>query len=200
MSLVLTATRQHLCKRKKANLELSKHFSNKYCLPSWTFNQHILLGLPSSCREQECPGGVGAHSSAAPGGLVAQVPCAQHPNSLHPPQLCKTQAPLPWSSSLAKEIPFLSPAPSVLGDYSWPQTLFGLLLVFCYLLSLFWTRQTAFNWRVKEGSLTASWARLSYSYLEVIKKKKLLFSTKQLLSAKPIIQAGSKHKGMTAQC
>lgn len=134
MFLVLTAKRQHLCKRKKVNSHLSKHFPTSITHLADPLNQHILLCWPSNCRERESPGGVGVHSGAASGGTD---PCTQHPTSLHSLQLCKTQAPLPWSSTLTKELSFqLSPAQSVLGDYSWPQILFGLLFVL-FPLSLF---------------------------------------------------------------
>lgn len=79
MFLVLTAKRQHLCKRKKVNSHLSKHFPTSITHLADPLNQHILLCWPSNCRERESPGGVGVHSGAASGGTGPLHPAPHQP-------------------------------------------------------------------------------------------------------------------------
>lgn len=171
--------RQHLCKRKNVNSDLSKRFSNKYCLLSWCFGSahtSLLAFQLQGARvswwcgsAQRC--GLGWPRGTGP-------PYTHHPSSLHSLSSakhglsCDGHPPLPKESSL-----LLSPAQSVLGDYSWPQMVFGLLCFFFVLwpLSLFWTLQTSFDWSFKGGSLIASWTRLSFSYLEAKKKEIVVF-------------------------
>lgn len=127
--------RQHLCKRKKVNSDLSKRFSNKHCLLiSWYFGSahtSLLAFQLQGARvswwcgsAQRCglgwPRGTGPpythHLSS-----LHSLSCAKHGLS------CDGHPPLPKESSL-----LLSPAQSVLGDYSWPQMVFGLLWFFLF--------------------------------------------------------------------
>lgn len=135
MLSVLTATRQHLCKRKKLNSVLSKRFSNKYCLLSWYLESAhtplLALQLQGERVSWWCGSAEPRCTLGWPPGTGA--PCTQHPNSPHSLQLCKTRAQQWWSSTPPKEFSFLlSPTQADLGDYSWPQMLFGLLLVFLF--------------------------------------------------------------------